>query len=302
MIKALILLTCTAYPVQVDSFSAAFGGTLRRDRAFLLSQHHPAMMRRTAGLGVVKNNTPPSRIRNRKLSTLTICLVPPPTAQYVWELLTQARTQFKDPGLFRWPPHVNLLYPFVDMEIASDTDGLTILNDDIVGRLESAVQRIEPFSVTLDRFGTFGGSKHGVLWVYPSSTNALDRSEPVHCLYESLIHEFPECSISTRGFNPHMTLSHFESLDDAEAARSEIQTWWPSEELQFPVNEIYLLQRKGDGDQFMRVLSLGLGKSSKVMVHDPHVPFPGMPSTEEEWVRSERLKLKRRRNGTTRPR
>lgn len=195
------------------------------------------------------------------------------------------------------------------MQITSDTDGLAVmLNHDIVRRLETAVQRIEPFSVTLDRFGTFGGTKHGVLWVYPSSTsNALDRSESllpvIHCLYQSLTHEFPECSSLTRDFNPHMTLSHFESLDDAETARTEIETWWPAEGLQFPVNEIYLLQRKGDGDQFMRLLSLGLGKNSTVMVHDPPLPFPGMPSIEELWVRSERLKLKKRRNGaTSRPR
>lgn len=197
----------------------------------------------------------------------------------------------------------------MDVENTNDTDGLTMLNNDIVRRLETAVQRIEPFTVTLDRFGTFGGAKHGVLWVYPSTTsnnscNKLDRNEPevVHGLYQSLTLEFPECSSSTREFNPHMTLSHFESRDDAEAARTEIETWWPEEGLQFHVNEIYLLQRKGDGDQFMRVLSLGLGKQSTVMVHDPPLPFPGMPSIEEEWVRSERMKLKKRRNGTSRPR
>lgn len=263
------------------------------------------------GLGSVpasgKSIIPP---RIRKLSTLSICLVPPPTAKHVWEILTKARTQLKDPGLFRWPPHVNLLYPFVNIDVGvvetwkEAGESAEMVDPDIIRRLEIAVQRVEAFSVTLDHFGIFGGTKRGVLWMYPTTYSPAEgqsQTEPIRCLYQSLVREFPECSSSpSRDFNPHMTLSHFESLHDAEVAREEIQTWWPPQGLQFNVNEIYVLQRKGDGDQFMRVASLGLGRNSTIRVHDPHLPFPDMPSIEEDWVRSERLKLKQRRNGRTR--
>ena len=94
-------------------------------------------------------------------------------------------------------------------------------------------------------------------------------------------------------------ISHLESLEDAEAARTVLETS-SSSSLQFDVHEIYLLQRKRDDGQFMRVASFGLGRNATVQIHDPQLPFPGMPPVEEEWVRCERLKFKRRRNGRTR--
>jgi 2'-5' RNA ligase len=251
----------------------------------------------------------PSRVPNvQRLATLTICIVPPPaSANDVWEYITRARTQLHDPGLFRWPPHVNLLYPFLkcnDVDFSNEDEGPTVVDSDILRRLELAIQRVEPFTVTLNRFGTFGGTKRGVLWLYPSSTtrDGLPAhesllGEPVHTLYQSLIKEFPECT-GIRDFNPHMTLSHFESLEEAEEARVHIEKWWPNEKcLQFDVTEIYLLQRHGDDGQFKRIVSLGLGKDSTIQVENPPLPFPDMPPLEEDWVRVERMKLKARRNG-----
>lgn len=234
-----------------------------------------------------------SQARVPKLATLTVCIVP--SAIDVWEQVTKARTQLKDPGLFRWPPHVNLLYPFID--IKSD-EGLTV-DAEIVSRLEAATKRVEPFTVTLEQFGTFGGKTRGILWLYPSSL-AEDGSEPVHTLYQSLEQEFPVCAVGNRDFSPHMTLSHFESLQEAEAAQTEIEMWWPKEGLKFELNEVYLLQRKGDNGQFMRMASLRLGQHSAVQIHDPPLPFPDMPTVEEDWVLAERMKLKARRNGPRR--
>lgn len=255
----------------------------------------------------------PIQSRVPKLATLTICIVPPPSANDVWTHVTQARTQLKDPGLFRWPPHVNLLYPFIQCN-SNPNEESTAVDPNILRRLERAVKRVEPFTVTLNRFGTFGGTKRGVLWLYPSSTSStyigLDDSHniaveepPVHALYHSLIHEFPECAAGIRDFNPHMTLSHFESVDDAKVAKGHIEKWWPTEPcLQFDVTEIYLLQRHGDDGQFKRIVSLGLGRNATIQVDTPPVPFPDMPLVEEDWVRAERMKLKARRNGGPRKR
>jgi hypothetical protein len=119
-----------------------------------------------------------------------------------------------------------------------------------------------------------------------SATSLAVVEEPIHTLYHSLIHEFPECA-GIRDFNPHMTLSHFESAHHAEVARGHIEKWWPTERfLQFDVTEIYLLQRHGDDGQFKRIVRLGLGKSSTIQVETPALPFPDMPSVEEDWVRA----------------
>jgi hypothetical protein len=115
--------------------------------------------------------------------------------------------------------------------------------------------------------------------------------------------QFPMCTDQRKNgrFTPHMTLSHFPSLEEAEAAQMQVETWWPND-ITFDVNEIYLLQRTGDDGQFLRVATIALGEppdsnSTGITIHDPPVAFPDMPLVEEEWVRDERMNLKKRRNG-----
>ena len=228
----------------------------------------------------------------QRVATLTVCLVPPPAATSVWEQITRARTEFKDPGLFRWPPHVNLLYPFLNSKPQDDGSDMHLVDPAILKRLHEATRQVEPFQVSLERLGTFGGKNRGVLWLYPSSNNG--DGETVHVLYQKLVEKFPECSTSHQPFNPHMTVSHFETLEMAQAAQEKLEEWW--QPMDFIVNEIYLLQRKGDDGQFLRVASFGLGNNSIVQEHIPPLAFPGMPSAEEDWVRKERLALKARRN------
>jgi len=243
----------------------------------------------------------------RKHHTLTVCMVPHPSETEAWEKITMARTQLRDPGLFRWPPHVNLLYPFVDIK---PTDGSSVetpklVRDDVVDRLRAATEQCEPFDVTLDRLGCFGGAKRGVLWFYPTSHRHEAKNEGTEPLIElqSLLEEqFPECQDQNMHgeFNPHMTISHFPNLDESNQAQGQIEEWWPKN-LTFRVDEIYLLERKGDDDQFLRVASLRLGKVPEMgngtLLHVPAEPFPMMPSKEEDWVRQERMTMKERRRG-----
>jgi len=55
----------------------------------------------------------------RKSHCITICMVPPPTSKSTWTQLTSARRKYRDPGFYRWPPHANLLYPFVEPVIGA---------------------------------------------------------------------------------------------------------------------------------------------------------------------------------------
>ena len=87
-------------------------------------------------------------------------------------------------------------------------------------------EQCEPFDVTIDSFGTFGGKKRGVLWAYPKSKYALDNGadnegESLIALHSLLEQQFPMCKDQrkTGAFHPHMTVSHYANNDDALAAK-----------------------------------------------------------------------------------
>lgn len=243
----------------------------------------------------------------KKHHTLTVCMVPPPVETALWDRLTAARTELRDPGLYRWPPHVNLLYPFIsiapEIEEENEDSGMRLIDDDIVHRLRNATRQFEPFTVSLDSLGTFGGKQRGVLWLYPRSysdgTMAAekdDTDEPLIELQAKLEENFPTCTDQRKQgkFSPHMTISHFPSLESAQTAQTAIEAWWPTESC-FRVDCIYLLKRKGDGGQFLRVATIPLGDESMVELHNPPEAFPAMPQEEEDWVREERKKMQDRR-------
>ena len=94
------------------------------------------------------------------LHTSTVALVPP---EQSWLPIQSARERLRDKGLYRWPPHINLLYPFVPAEhlaVAADM-------------LAPAMAAIPPFDLTLDAFGVFGGRHRGVLYVNPGAPEEL---------------------------------------------------------------------------------------------------------------------------------
>ena len=95
-----------------------------------------------------------------KVYTSTVALVPPEGA---WLPIQQARESLRDKGLYRWPPHINLLYPFVPEEhFAQAADALA-----------PAAAATPPFELTLDTFGVFGGRHRGVLYVCPGAREQL---------------------------------------------------------------------------------------------------------------------------------
>ena len=258
-----------------------------------------------------------------KIHSMTICMVPSPEYKDEWEKISKARIELRDPGLFRWPPHANILYPFYDIlnpnisgdEILDDYESEII--DQTLNSLQNAVQQIEPFQVSIDELGTFGGSQRGVLYLIPRSfrdtlgnkNNDDYNIEPLIELQSKLEDNFPECGDQKKQgtYTPHMTLSHFPSLESALEGKEQIEKWWTP--LTFDVNEVYVLKRKGDGGQFKILATLSLGSPSNkasslnqnhypnVIIHDPPLAFPDMPMVEEDWVYQERMKLKQRRNG-----
>ena len=266
-----------------------------------------------------------------KLHTVTVCVVPPPENVRVWQTLSEIRKILKDPGYYRWPPHVNLLYPFIELPSHSHDADPNEESDctlsDIVEKLETVTRKIPPFLIHLNKFGTFGGKQRGVLWLHPDSTSGLPKenetkepSSPLIQLQASLEEAFPMCADQSKkggGFTPHMTVSHFASLDDTIEAQRTMEASYSLADadedgigdkdarFRFLLDRIYLLERKGDEGQFLRVAEIALGggndafdvtnTSSQTKIFDPPQPFPDMPQREDEWVYNERMLMKSRR-------
>jgi len=256
-------------------------------------------------------NTTETEIYGKKSHAWTVCIVPPESNTQLWEQLTKARTELRDPGLYRWPPHVNLLYPFLD-----DPNF-----DDVLSKLRNATARIHPFHVSTHRFGCFGGKNRGVLWLYPTSTFSLQEEaedgEPIKLLQQYLQNEFPYCNDQQKKgeYCPHMTLSHFDNITEARKAQIQLEAWWGKNATSamndtystalegfitstttFYVEEVYLLSRSGDNGQFKIAATIPLGCSASTRIFSTPRPFVHMPTEEEDWIRAERMKLKDRRN------
>jgi 2'-5' RNA ligase len=245
---------------------------------------------------------------SRKSHCLTICLVPPPSATNAWERLTDARKECKDPGFYRWPPHANLLYPFLepsfDKESSKSKDEqLSEYRKQLSKSLTSVAAQCKPFDVEMNALGTFGGNSRGVLWAYPISEYSLSGNndsydeEPLITLQKILEEHFPMCTDQRKQgtFTPHITLSHYGNINDALEAKGRMESKW--EPISFHVKEIYLLERKGEDGQFkvLAKIPLGLEGGDVVNFYDEPSAFPGMPDHEEEWVRNERMTMKNRR-------
>lgn len=98
-----------------------------------------------------------------------------------------------------------------------------------------------------------------------------------------------------------MTLSHFASRAEAQAAQQQLtMSWWPNDnQLKFRVDEVYLMHRRGDtgGGQFVRIVSIPLGEhNSKRPTQLMQGPFRQMPTEEYDWVKEARTIMKQRRN------
>ncbi|VEU35640.1 unnamed protein product [Pseudo-nitzschia multistriata] len=257
----------------------------------------------------------------KKRHSRSVCLLPPSPlaggggdacASAAWEAVREVRLALRDPGFFRWPPHVNLLYPFVEEADNNDDDG------SLLAKLRRAALGVEPFWVSLDlgNLETFGDDTRGVLWADPKSHRG-DRpgatQAPIEELQALLEREFPMCSesLKERTFVPHMTMSaKFGSLGDAKAAAACLDARRRGETtrvVSFRCEEFYLLERESDDAQFLKKATIALGRGatgSGVRLHDPPEVIGGMPPSEEGWVRTETegFRARRRKNQAHRKR
>ena len=71
----------------------------------------------------------------------------------MWPAIQHIRC-FQDKSFVRWPPHINLLYPFHEHQLAAAAE-----------RAAEALRTTGPFTVTLSRFGVFDHGGSATVWL-----------------------------------------------------------------------------------------------------------------------------------------
>ena len=224
----------------------------------------------------------------------TLAIVPPSRDESIWLQLQSIRYSLGDKGYFRWPPHVNVVYPFLAPESY----------DEYLPSLEQEISTLHPFHITLSHFNTFGGSKRGVLWLQPIARN-VDSEDGTHSaeifanLYSHIQNALQkiEIPISSKPFVPHMTVCH---CDSQEMALSKMATVSAEYKLvSFEVSELVVLERRGDGGQFHIAWRFPLLGRIPESVSSSRIfeRFPHLPELEEDWVREARLNFRARAKG-----
>ena len=164
----------------------------------------------------------------------------------------------------RWPPHLNLIYPFLASPSIQQADRQPspALKEDIQHRIQKAINHTEPFRLTLsaDPPGIFSHSKKSkTVWLRPLS-------DQVNQLQAALQAEFSECDADKRPFVPHLSIGQARSDIDAEKLANEMIKHFAGNNMSQPVidwhvDQVCVIERKGFHDRFQIVAAIPLGKN-----------------------------------------
>ncbi|KAF0973135.1 hypothetical protein FDP41_008342 [Naegleria fowleri] len=170
-----------------------------------------------------------------------LCYIPPTS---IWEPIQEIR-QVMDKGFTRWPPHINLLFPFIP-------EGCF---DAAATLLKKELANFEPFECTFHDINCFRKGS-SVLW--------LDQDEhavkQVVELQKRVAALFPYCDEkkNEKGeFIPHLTIG-YTSQNIVDKTMSELKQQWKS--VTVPVGEICMIFRPDVDTSFTTIHKIPLGK------------------------------------------
>jgi len=171
-------------------------------------------------------------MNTQKVFTTAIVVVPP---QELWPQI-QAIRKVHDKAFVRWPPHINLIYPFVNV---SEFGGAASALSDHLSKT------IAPFSVTFSNFKFFQHGKSScTVWCNPQ----VEKGDELKTLQKNLQEVFPFCddqsTKSHDGFQPHLSVGQFSGKVQSEQTINEFTKNWSP--ISFQVNEVFLIARKGE--------------------------------------------------------
>lgn len=184
---------------------------------------------------------------DRTLASAIVIPAPPPVAEFV------AAFRREHPGQesYALPPHITVMWPFISPGTLDDGPDEALLRQ-TADRLRRICRLIAPFTVTLDRYGTFPG---GVLYLAPRDP------APIIALHSHILAQFPEYPPYGGEYGelvPHMTLGIF-APEDVSAIAGRLTL----EPLAFEVDRLCFMygdQRFSQPWKTAAVIPLGAGR------------------------------------------
>jgi len=171
-----------------------------------------------------------------------------------------------DKNYSRWPPHINLIYPFLASPLETSDSNSPRLRQAIRARIEKATAGIRAFQVSLNANspGTFAHSKTSkTVWLGPNPDATVKQMQA------ALQAEFAECDSDSRAFKPHLSVGQAKTNVVVEQLSKEIsnsvsgflqsQSGDPKT-LDWFVDKVYVIERKGFHGRFTIVGSIDLAQ------------------------------------------
>lgn len=194
-----------------------------------------------------------------------IALIPPASITPPIEAVRSVH----DKSFRRWPPHINLIYPFLATPLETSDSTSPRLSQAIKARLEKATSKIRAFHVSLDvnAPGVFTHSKSSkTVWLGPTP------SEYAIKLQAALQAEFAECNTDSRPFTPHLSLGQARTDKAVHQLSREISNSVAgfhrrqedvANSLDWLVDKVYVIERKGFHGRFTVVGSVDLKQQQR---------------------------------------
>jgi len=163
-----------------------------------------------------------------KVHTTAVIVEPP---EILWGQIQEIRSKH-DKAFERWPPHINMLYPFLPNV------------DETVNILKDALQNVKPFKIKFQDFNVFEHGATNTIWLDPSTETHNDLQDFQQVLQSA----FPICNDlsikSANGFTPHLTVGQGKGKKQTQQLLEKFRSQW--KDIEFIVSEIQVITRSGD--------------------------------------------------------
>jgi 2'-5' RNA ligase len=250
--------------VDVKGFEAVsiFGSVVKPPSARATTPHHTSAIPAIPSIAIHSLVAMALKLPAHLTYRTAIALLPPSS---ITSPIEAVRSVY-DKNFKRWPPHINLLYPFLVAPLETSDSNTPRLSQAIQARLEKATCEIQAFQASLDagRPGVFTHSKTSkTVWL------GLVPDENVKRLQAALQAEFTECDSDQRAFTPHLSLGQARTDKVVEQISKEISNGVASslhqqdatrKTLDWFIDKVYVIERKGFHGRFTVIGSVDLAQ------------------------------------------